>query len=309
MHTAKIGILEPDNFSKRAFSSLKEIGRVSLFTKGDLRSFIKDKEIIFIRFKNFISNDFLNSAPRLKYICSPTTGLNHLDLKEIKKRKIKVISLKDEARSLCNVRAAPEHILGLTLALLRNYKNIFLSLRNKEQDINSFLGDEIYNNKIGIIGFGRIGRILARYFNGLSAEVYFYDINKKIREAYGAKKISDLAELINNSNIICLCASYSPENRKFFNKKYIDLLKNKYFINASRGELVDEGYLFRKTGQNFFRGVALDVVSSEFKKGNNFKKLMKNCNVIITPHIGGSTFNSRWKTEEFIVKKLKNEIE
>ena len=128
MGSMQIGILEPDNFSKEAIESLEKVGKVSLFNGKDLSGFLLKQEIIFIRFKYHISHDFLEKAPDLKYICTPTTGLNHLEVKEIKKRKISIISLKGEEEFLTKIRATPEHILGLTLSLLRNYREAFLNI-------------------------------------------------------------------------------------------------------------------------------------------------------------------------------------
>ncbi len=95
------------------------------------------------------------------------------------------------------------------------------------------------------------------------------------------------------------------------NLKFIDLLKDKYFINTSRGELLNENYLIKKIEENHFKGIALDVISNETQKKNNLDKfisLRKNRNFILTPHIAGLTYESIHKTEEFIVRKLMEEI-
>ena len=119
-----------------------------------------------------------------------------------------------------------------------------------------------------------------------------------------ANKCSTLEEVLVRSNIIILSASYSESNYQFLNKKYIDLLEDKYFVNTSRGELVDEVYLIEKIKQNFYRGIAIDTIQNE-QAGNNLSNLLKCAdkkNVIITPHIAGATYNSMSNSEEFIVK-------
>lgn len=307
MAVKKIGILEPECFSTHALNTLKQLGEVSFLSNDNIHAFLQDKNIIFIRLKYFIDQPLLDSAPSLEYICTPTTGLNHLDLHEVYRRNIKIISLKGEYEFLANVRATPEHIFGLTLALLRNYKKSFLNIQNDYWDRNLYKGYEIFDNRVGIIGMGRIGKILAKYFNCFGAQVFFYDKDLSIKGELATKKLNSIEELILSSNIVILCASYEKDNEKFFKSDYIDLLKDKYFINAARGEIVDEEYLVKKIEENYFMGIALDVITDESKQDNNLKRLLQlteNRNFILTPHIGGATFESMWKTEEHIANKL-----
>ena len=309
----QIGILEPQDFSEATRASLKELGNVSLFEDNKLSEFIADKDILFIRLSHLIDKKFLIQAKKLKYICSPTTGLNHIDLEECERVNIKVISLKDENNFLFNIRATPEHTFGLALSLLRNYKKAFLNQQNNRWNKELYIGFELYENSVGIIGFGRVGKILAKYFEAFGAKVFFFDKDDAVKEVNSAVKMSCIEDVINNSNIIILSASYLESNKFFFDQKYIDLLKNKYFINTSRGELVDEDYLISKIEQGFFKGAAIDTISNE-QSNNNLEVLLKlsiKHNLIITPHISGTTYNSIHRTEEFIfrklIKKLKNE--
>lgn len=300
----QIGILEPNEFSSVAIKELQKLGNVNLFDGFNLETFLEDKEVLFIRLKYFFDKELLNKSPKLKYICTPTTGLNHLDLKEIKKRDIQIVSLKGEEDFLLTIRATPEHTFGLVLALLRNYKMAFVEFSSWKRD--DFKGFELYGKSIGIIGYGRVGQILSKYFQAFEASVYFYDILDK-EALYNSTKLDSIDEVIKKSDIVFLCASYSVENEKFFDKKKIDLLENRYFINTARGELVDEEYLLLKIKENFFKGVALDVIANENSnnKLDKINELTKERNFIVTPHIAGATYESMSKTEEFIVEKLK----
>ena len=99
--------------------------------------------------------------------------------------------------------------------------------------------------------------------------------------------------MISKCNVISLCASYELTSLKFFNKAYIDLLKDKFFVNTSRGELIDEKYLLKKVNENFFKGIAIDVIKDESKNKNNLDEFLnvdKSINFIITPHIAGATY-------------------
>jgi D-3-phosphoglycerate dehydrogenase len=302
-----IGIIEPLNFSNDAISILEKIGKVDFYKGNNINNFVEDKDVLFIRLEYYFDSAILKSASKLKYICSPTTGLNHLDLKFLAQKKVKIISLKGENDFLKNIRATSEHTLGLIISLIRNYKSInFSSRKNFKRD--NFIGYEIYNTTIGIIGFGRIGLLLSKYIDALGGKLVVYDPYVAISNQY--KRVSEINDLINSSEIICLCASHEVDNHFLINRDQIDLMKNKYFINTSRGELVNESYLYKKIKKNFFKGIALDVINNENTKNNliNFLNIDKSINFILTPHIGGATFYSMQETEIFIAKNLLKHI-
>lgn len=303
MFDYSIGILESRFFSDNALKQLNSIGKVYLYTNDvPLKEFVKDKDVLFVRLKYMINDEVIKNS-KVRYICSPTTGLNHINVKS----NVEVISLKNEINFLENIRATPEHILGLTIALLRNYKFSFSDKALRNWNREDFIGNEIYNNSVGIIGFGRIGKLLSHYFNALGAKIYYYDIKKiKLEEKKSIIKSESIEEVIKKTNIIILSVNYSDEFKLFFDGKYFDMLKGKFFINASRGELIDESALLKFIDSNKFKGIALDVVSNETSSEIIRKKLLNytSKNVIVTPHIGGITFESIHKTEEFITEKL-----
>ena len=307
----QIGILEPKDFSKKALSALSNIGSVELFSGLELGNFLVNKKVLFIRLSYFVDKNFLDKAKSLKYICTPTTGLNHIDLNECKKNNIKIISLRGEYKFLSNIRATPEHTFGLVLSLLRNYKKSFLSKHNQAWDREKYKGFELYENCVGILGFGRVGKILSKYFEAFGSKVYFYDTDDSVEEINNSSKVKSIKNLINKSNIVILSTSYCVDNYQFFDKKYIDLLKNKYFINISRGELVDEKYLIKRIEGDYFKGLAIDVLQDEQSNKNyliDLLRLAEDKNFIITPHIAGATYASMHKTEEFVVKKYLNMV-
>lgn len=301
MDNYKIGILEPDGFSENAIKILSNIGHVEMFNGDSLENFLTDKDVIFIRLQYYIGHELLKNSLRIKYICSPTTGLNHIaeDLEAT------IVSLKGETDFLNDIRATSEHIFGLSISLLRNYKHAFI---NNEMSWNrdKYRGYEIFQSKIGIIGMGRIGKRLVEYYKAFDAEVCFYDIDKSVSND-SATKCESVEEVIANSDIVILSASYSQEYSEFFNKKYFDLMSEKYFINASRGELVNELDFIEYIDKGDFKGIAVDVFSNETNLNGKVNKIIEKTrekNVIVTPHIGGATFTSMCRTEEFVAMKL-----
>lgn len=305
----QIGILEEESFSSDVIKKLLCLGEVSFLNEKEILSFVADKDILFVRLKYFLGKSILDQADKLKYICSPTTALNHIDLIECRKRGVRIISLKGESDFLYNIRATPEHTFGLVLALLRNYKKAFLNPNNCNWDRVPLVGTQLRGKMIGIIGMGRVGKVLVKYFSAFDTSIYFYDRDETIC-CQKSIRLTKLETLIEKCEIIVLCVSYDIKNSKFFNKKYIDLLENKYFINTSRGEIIDESYLLKFISKGKFKGIALDVISNECGNNNlsQFLDLSERYNLILTPHIAGATYESMLETEAFIFDKLYSEL-
>ncbi len=302
----QIGILESKKFSDDAILFLKKIGQVNIFDGKDLNKFLNSLDILFVRLSFKIDKVFIDKCSNLKWICSPTTGHNHLDLEYINKKKINVITLRGETKFLKSIKATPEHTFGLILAILRRYGIAFNSIKEGDWNREKCIGEELYNNIVGIIGFGRVGQQVARYCKSFGAKVIYYDI-KDIKSRFDLTKSDNLSDLIKKSRIVVLCADYKSQRPLIIGQKEIKLLQNKFFINSSRGELVDEKFLLETAVNGKFLGIALDVISNENSKNNlnEWKELMEKQNVIITPHIGGFTEVSIKKTELFIAEKLK----
>lgn len=301
-----IGILEADDFSIQALAMLKQLGEVSTFSNGSMTDFLCSKHILFVRLFHQIDKTFLDRCFNLKIICSPTTGLNHIDLDECARRDISVISLKNELQFLESIAATPEHTLGLILSLLRNYKECFLNKHNPTWSRDAYKGNELSHNNVGIIGFGRVGRKLAKYLEAFNSSVSFFDPSPTVEPAHNATRFCSARDLIRNNNIVVLCASFEPHNFEFVNEELINEMKGKYFINTSRGELINEDYLIDKIEHSYFRGVALDVIQNE-QGANNLQRLLElteKQNLIITPHVAGATYTSMEKTETFVTSKL-----
>ena len=247
----QIGILEGDSFSVNAINTLQKLGRVDIYNGNDLDQFLSDKEAIFIRLAYKIKKNFLDKAPRLRYLCSPTTGHNHIDTQILDERVIKLISLRGEQSFLANIRATPEHTLGLMIALLRNYKLAFRSTARSNWDRDPYRGQELFKNSVGLIGYGRVGQVLAKYLDTMGASTYYYDPKSPVD--YGAAiNCKDIDEVIQKSDVIVVCASYFENQKPIITKKHLDKMTGKYLINTARGELIDEKSLIQLTGKDHF---------------------------------------------------------
>lgn len=303
----QIGILEGDAFSERALASLSAWGVVQIFDGTRLDNFLADKEVVFTRLGYRFDETLLSQAPLLRFLCSPTTGHTHLDEEVLRRRGVTLISLRGESAFLERIRATPEHTLGLVIALLRNYRYAFLDKLNPAWERERYRGEEIFGNKIGIVGMGRVGKVLARYFLVMGAEVGYYDPLPSATHP-DCRRHADLECLIASSKIVLLSASYVSGQPPLFGMGEIGWLRGKYFVNTARGELVDEDALFAAIRRNELAGVATDVIAGENGGHRIYEWLAvaEERNVIVTPHIGGATFDSMRATEEFIVAKLEN---
>mgnify|MGYP003393792472 CR=1 FL=1 len=301
----QIGILEPDNFSERAMAALRDLGPVHGFAGGDMAAFLRDKEALFVRLARRIDEPLLRMAPRLKFLCSPTTGHTHIDEDALRRRGVALLSLKGERAFLETVRASPEHAFGLILALLRRYAQAFRGLESPDWDRDRYRGVELYENSVGIVGLGRMGSAVAGYCRAFGAEVAFVDPSA-VPAPPEYRRFTDLTELLRASRIVVICASHEAGRPPILGAPEIAFLQGKYLVNAARGELVDEPALLAAIGRDSLAGVATDVIANETgpNRLGEWLRVAAGRNVIVTPHIAGATVESMGKTEEFVAGKL-----
>lgn len=278
---------------------------ISVYKGTGLKNFLSPVKTLFVRLGYKIDTSFLDMAPELRYLCSPTTGYNHIDIDALEVRGIKLLSLRGEREFLETISATSEHTFGLIMALLRRYGKAFSEIKAGVWDRDACRGEEIQDNSVGIIGLGRVGYRVASYCEAFGANVYWYD-PADVPSQPGWKRVHDLSSLIDLSRIVVLCASHNAGQNPLIGESEIKSLQGKYFVNTARGELVDEPRLLSAIRNNVFAGVAIDVVANE--NGDNFlaqwRKLLHSRNVLVTPHIAGATKNSMEKTEMFIAQKF-----
>ncbi len=301
----QIGILEPNNFSPEALTYLKRLGEVRTYDGGDLPTFLAPLEVLFVRLGHRIDNTFLALSPRLRWLCSPTTGHNHIDEATLTARDIRLLSLRGEREFLETITATPEHTLGLIIAIIRRYRLAFEDVATGRWDRDVCRGDGLYGNRVGIVGLGRVGYCLASYLSALGASVSWCD-PADVPSLPEWQRYTDILCLIKANNIVVLCADHCAGQLPVIGKKELDAMEGRYFINTARGELVDEDAFLAAVRSNRLAGAAIDVIANE--NGENrlaeWRELMTGRNLILTPHIAGATFDSMARTELFIVEKL-----
>ena len=247
------------------------------------------------------SSIFNNKENYPKFIISPTTGLDHIDLNFCKKNNIKVLSLKNQRLFLKNITATAELTWAIILNLAKNLKKYSeeTSLKLK-WNRNKYSNNDLKGNTIGIIGYGRIGRIISKYAKAFGMKVFIYDIRNK--KSYKLKDILKCKFITIHINL--------DNNYKIFSKKFFSKIrKDAFLINTSRGDIFDEKYFIKFFKSKKYNGLGLDVLPSDVIWKNKIPKKYQfiknlNSNFILTPHVGGNTLETRAKTTEFILSNF-----
>ena len=311
----KVIIAEPKNFSKEVKVSLESFFDLTVkdLKSNELEHAFCHFDIFWFRLGFKIDRALIEiSNRRVKYIVTPVTGLNHIDTIACEEYGIKIISLKGEFEFLKEVRATAEHTLLLTLALLRNLVPAVKSVSEGFWDRELFKGKEIYKKNVGIIGFGRLGKIVSDFYRALGAKILIYE-KYPDEELSKSSELVELDLLLRESDIVSLHINFLPENIEFISARHFSIMKSTaIFINTSRGQLIDAIALKNALNNGEISGAALDVISDEFNLSNSPELELLNMKnqekLIITPHIGGNTWESFDKTEKFIYNKLIKEI-
>lgn len=304
-------VTESQGFSPEAAVLLEQLGPVVWgdVDRPTLLQAVTQTEILWIRLRHRIDAEVLAAAPCLTTIVTPTTGLNHIDLETAAQRGIRVLSLREEKDFLRDVRATAEHTLMLMLTLLRQGHAAITHVLDGGWNRDLFRGHELHQKTVGVVGYGRLGRIVARYIQTFDARVLAADPYVAPHDVPPGVTLVPLETLLPAADIVTLHVNLDPETVGFFGAAHFAAMKRgAWFINTSRGELVDETALLEALSQGSLAGAAIDVLGDEQPTGMATHPLVvyarAHPNLIITPHIGGGTVESMAKTEYVLARRL-----
>ncbi len=302
-HRIKILLLE--NVHPDAFSKLSEDGfTVETVSKSlsedELIEKIKEVHVLGIRSKTQITKKVLNIAEKLMVIGAFCIGTKQIDLETAKKNGIVVFNA-----PYSNTRSVVELAIGEIIMLMRSVFKRSTELHKGIWNKTTQGSREVRGKKLGIIGYGNIGKQLSILAEALGMDVYYYDIEDKL--ALGnATKIEKLKDLLALSDVITLHIDDNATNKNFIGKKEFSQMKDgAILINLSRGFVVDMVALKNALKSNKLAGAAVDVYPIEPRENGNFYTEIKGLpNVILTPHIGGSTEEAQKDIAYFIPNKI-----
>jgi D-3-phosphoglycerate dehydrogenase len=294
-------LTEKKHYSKKA---LKIYNKISTITNSK----INQVKVLVVRLNYKIDKKFLKNFKNLKFIISNTTGLDHIDKKFCDSNNIKILSLNDVKEKIKNIYSTADLTIGLLISLVRkiNFSNKYV-VKYKKFERYKFISQDLSSLTVGVIGYGRLGKRVSKYTKTLGMKTINYDIKKK--------NLS-IKKLISKSDVIIITAS-SYDGRKVLTREHIQKLKkNSFIINTSRFFSVDEDEVIKKLKSGVLLGYATDSIDGEYDdniyRKNRFIKLSEKFNIIITPHLGGFTYNSLNKTEDimanFFYKNYKNKV-
>ena len=274
-------------------------------TYAQLLDIIEPYEGIIIRSRVPMDRNFIQKAGNLKFIARVGAGLENIDLEAAAEFGVSVISSPEGNRD-----AVAEHVLGMLLVLTNR---LFVSAEEVKQGLwrrEENRGDELTGKTFGIIGYGNMGKAVARRLSGFSLNAIFYDIKPDLGDAF-ATEVS-LDKLMGTADIISLHIPLTEETNYLVDEDFINgMAKDFYLINASRGKNVKTKALVRGLKSGKIKGAALDVLEFEkpsFEKldseSDDLKYLLQSEKVIVTPHIAGWTHQSKEKLAQVIVDKI-----
>ena len=284
-------ILIADKIDKSIVDQVKNPNKFSFdyqpeITPQDLIKIIPNYQGLVVRSRTKITQEVIDKGHSLKIIGRVGSGLDNIDVAEAKKRKIIVINSPES-----NSEAVTELTLGLLLSLLRKLPLAYSSMNDDLWLKKDLKGEEIEGKKVGIIGFGHIGKRVAKILTAFGAKVDYYS---------RSKKTNSLKYIFKHSDIITVHLPLNNNTKNFVNAYLLSLMKpSSYFINTSRGGVVEEKFLFKMLQEKKIAGAALDVFWQEpLPPGSPWRKLP---NVILTPHIAASTREALKKGTQIII--------
>jgi glyoxylate reductase len=272
-------------------------------SRREIMKGIRDKDALLCMLSDKIDAELMDTAPNLKVISTYSTGFEHIDIKQASQRGIYVIYTADIL-----TESTADLTFALILACSRNIVKADNYVRRKRWKIgwtpDLMLGSDVYGATLGIIGLGKIGEAVAKRAKGFGMSVLYYNHNRKknIEDDIGIKYVL-LEELLAESDFVSIHVNLNEQNHHLIDKGKLSLMKKTAFlINTSRGSVVNEQDLIRALNKGNIGGAGLDVFERE--PITKTSPLLKMNNVVLLPHIGSASYETRSKMGVIAVKNL-----
>ena len=263
---------------------------------------IKKFDAIVIKSTIQVDKKFIDHATKLAIVARAGTGLDNVDIRYCKKKKIKVINTPS-----LNSHAVADFTVMQILCLVRNAYKAQIMVKNNDFRRDLLLGRDMHNLKIGIIGFGNVGSKVAKRLKPFGSTIYVLEKEKgKVNKNY--KQIKSLDKLIKISDILTFHVPLNSSTLRMITEKQLRKMKKKtLLINTSRAQVIDSKSILKFGKKIIYATDLLDKeppldIKSKFKKYNN--QLLNKKNIIVTPHMAASTLDAQKKISVFLSKKI-----
>jgi D-3-phosphoglycerate dehydrogenase len=283
-------VLVSDPLAEEGIDILKEFCDVDVktgLTEDQLVAIIGDYDALLVRSGTEVTARVIDAGTKLKFIGRAGAGVDNIDTEAATRRGIIVANAPEG-----NTLAATEHTMAMMLSLARNIPQATASLKKGEWKRSKFMGVELNDKVLGIIGFGRIGREVAKRAQAMEMKCIAYDpfITKERAASLGVEMVP-IEELFRRADVITVHTPLIKETRHLINAKSIATMKDGVLlINCARGGIIDEAALVDAIKSGKVAGAALDVFENEPPTDSPLLELDK---VIVTPHLGASTVEAQ----------------
>ncbi|SMO96093.1 2-hydroxyacid dehydrogenase [Gracilimonas mengyeensis] len=294
--THRILITEP--IPEKAIDFLKQHGEVTVGEKGTYQNQehlirdIKGYDALLCMLSNPVNKRVLEAADRLKIVANFAVGYDNIDVETAHELGIKVANTPDVLTEACG-----DYAMGLLMALSRKFNEAEAYLREGNftgWEPLGFLGMELRNKTLGIIGMGRIGQAFARRARAFGMQIKYHNrsrINPEIEKELEATYIADHYELARQSDVLSLNCPLTEETHHLVDRNLLEIMpEHALLVNISRGAVIDEAELAKALKEEVIVGAALDVFENEPEVN---PELLKTPNTLLLPHIASATHETR----------------
>ncbi len=300
---AQYKVLVMDGVSEKGLKPLLdepdiEVVMGSKMTEDELVQVIGEYDGMIVRSATKVTARVLENAPKLKVVGRAGVGVDNIDLEAATRQGVLVVNAPDG-----NTIAATEHTIAMMLALARNIPQAVARLKQGVWDKKAFLGVELREKTLGIIGLGRIGSSVARRAQAMEMDIVAYDpyITEEKAVSLGVKLVS-LEELLKEADFITIHMPKTKETYHMLDEKAFAMMKDGVrVINCARGGIIDEDALYKYMTSGKVAGAALDVFE---KEPNTESPLLKLDNFIATPHLGASTAEAQLNVAHDVAEEI-----
>lgn len=299
----KILLLEnvhPDAFKKLSTDGFSVETVSKSLSEDELIERIKDVHVLGIRSKTNVTKKVIEAADKLMVVSAFCIGTTQIDLEACKENGVVVFNA-----PYSNTRSVVELAIGEIIMLMRSVFQRSTEIHNGFWNKTADGSKEVRGKKLGIVGYGNIGKQLSILAEALGMNVYFFDVEDKLTLG-NATKIDKLEDLLPICDVVSVHIDDNPSNKNFFGEKEINQMKDgAILINLARGFVVDIPALVNALKSGKLSGAAVDVYPEEPRKNGEFYTELQGLpNVILTPHVGGSTEEAQKDIADFVPSKI-----
>jgi D-3-phosphoglycerate dehydrogenase len=270
--------------------------------RGELLAALAEADAVITRSGTALDAACFAAAPRLKVAGRAGVGLDNVDVTAATERGVLVMNTPE-----ANILAAIEHTLGLMLAMCRRIPEAHAHLQAGSWERSRFLGRQLFQKTVGVIGLGRIGGRVAQRLQAFGAHVVGYDpfISEDVAERAGVELITHLDELLARADILTVHTPLTEETRGLIGAPQIARMKRgAMVVNCARGGIIEEGALLEALRSGQVAAAALDVFTEEPPRSPRLRELLVHPNVVATPHIGANTVEAQEVVSAQIVQQV-----